>query len=226
MLRITEELAASYAEANNIYTNFPEAISLPTVAGGWVWVAIQYPQVAEDYRTGHLTGLEPAPAGVILRVMPPTPPEPTPSVTRTPTPTSTVPDQPINDGDFGDGDNVGIGDGDSTFDDTTYTIGSGRQISSQYNSDILYRYIVEEIRAELNAEFGRDAYYDKTVDRIARALSRAIKKYLIVDVRAIDIPLQTNDTQLTVSVTGGGGYIIPDPHDHSIDPHGHDILAP
>lgn len=227
MSRITEQQAAEIAELNNIYKNFPDAVGFPTAIGGWVWITPVFPSAIDLYKSGQLQGFEPAPSGVILLVRPPTPaPIPT-----TPTP-STPATPPVSDGGIvppsnGGDDSFGLGD-DGTFSDSdnSVTYGTGQQISSPYNSDILTAYIREELKKEFFAEFGQDSYYGKSIDRFARGISRAIKKYLIVDVRAKDLGLTTDAVTLQVYTANGSGQIEPNPHDHPIQPHGHNIIAP
>jgi hypothetical protein len=66
---IPEDRARSYEESNNIPSNY---VRIRTVIGGFVWVDEQrFPQTAAAYRSGQLTGGEPAAAsGVYLRVLP------------------------------------------------------------------------------------------------------------------------------------------------------------
>ena len=99
-------------------------------------------------------------------------------------------------------------------------------MSDQFNSEILTSYIKEELKKEFSADFGEDSFYTKTVDSFARGVSRAIKKYLVTDVRALELGLTTDPITLQVITSNGSGEVIPNPHDHPIQPHGHNIIAP
>jgi hypothetical protein len=69
IIPLTEAEALSLETANEIPPNY---VRIRTTLGGWVWVDEQrYPQLANNYRTGVLTGGEAAPAGVYLRALPP-----------------------------------------------------------------------------------------------------------------------------------------------------------
>lgn len=85
---IPEDRARSYEESNNIPSNY---VRIRTAIGGFVWVDEQrFPQTATAYRSGQLTGGEPAAAsGVYLRVLP--------SLLPTAVTTNTLPQSPVQD---------------------------------------------------------------------------------------------------------------------------------
>ena len=99
-------------------------------------------------------------------------------------------------------------------------------LPSSFDSPILASYIEQEIRAEIDAEFGPGTIVDSKLIRISVALARAIRKYLLKDVRTYQRAVDVIPIGLTGAGTGGPVTILPNPHDHGTVPHAHKINAP
>jgi len=109
--------------------------------------------------------------------------------------------------------------------DSEYFMGAPLPVTTN-DSLILAQYIEQELILEIENAFGKNTYMKRFLPRIARALARAIKKYLNLNVKTVTLGLQTNLTQLNFRSDGTNSYLEPNPHGHSIDPHAHNINAP
>jgi hypothetical protein len=114
---------------------------------------------------------------------------------------------------------------------STGTDNSSISSAGGVDSPKLTAYIEAEIRAEVQKQYPElnsmvpDANMLRGLNVLSVALSRAIKKYLNNDVKTEYLTLETDPVTL-IGGAAGGSYISPNPHNHPIIPHRHDIVAP